>query len=228
MGMIVVGVFDSAREVQMVHEDLVRANIAAESIETHEQETDTAREAPGAEEREPGLFGWLQSIFGDEGRDHAATYSEAVRRGGYMVSVAADDTVQAQEVAAIMEQDGAIDIDARAEQWRKEGWTSYREDAPALSREELERERELRAEEKARIPVVEEELEVGKREVQGGRVRVASRVVERPVEERVNLREEHAEIERHPVDRPASEADLQAAQETIEITERAEEPVVSK
>jgi uncharacterized protein (TIGR02271 family) len=80
------------------------------------------------------------------------------------------------------------------------------------------------------IPVVEEELHVGKREVQRGGVRVHSRVEERPVEESVSLREERAVVERRPVDRPASQADLGNAfrESTLEVTERAEIPMVSK
>jgi hypothetical protein len=53
-------------------------------------------------------------------------------------------------------------------------------------------------------------------------------VQERPVEESVRLREEKVSVERRPVDRPATEADLKARQdETIEMTETAEEAVVS-
>jgi uncharacterized protein (TIGR02271 family) len=45
----------------------------------------------------------------------------------------------------------------------------------------------------------------------------------------VRLREESVHVERRPVDRPASEADLNAFEEgTIEIKTTAEEPVVSK
>ena len=80
------------------------------------------------------------------------------------------------------------------------------------------------------IPVVEEEIRVGKREVSRGGVRVVSRVTERPVEENVNLREEHVHVERHAVDRPLTAADANAAfrERTIEATETAEEAVVSK
>jgi uncharacterized protein (TIGR02271 family) len=79
------------------------------------------------------------------------------------------------------------------------------------------------------IPVVEEELQVGKREVNRGGVRVYSHMTERPVEENVQLREEHVRVQRNPVNRPASEADFQAFKEgTIEVTETAEEAVVSK
>jgi len=81
-----------------------------------------------------------------------------------------------------------------------------------------------------RIPVVEEQLEVGKRRVQRGGVRVYTRMTERPVEEQVTLREEHARVERRPVDRAATDADLNTAfkEGTIEVQETAEQAVVQK
>ncbi|MDB5759333.1 MAG: hypothetical protein JWM30_2622 [Burkholderia sp.] len=79
------------------------------------------------------------------------------------------------------------------------------------------------------IPVIEEQLEVGKREVETGAVHVTSHLVETPVTENVTLREEHANIERRPVDRPASEADLAAFKdEVIEVRQTAEKAVVGK
>jgi uncharacterized protein (TIGR02271 family) len=79
------------------------------------------------------------------------------------------------------------------------------------------------------IPVVQEELVVGKRRVERGGVRVFSHIVERPVEEQVVLRKEHATVERHPVNRPISEADLDKLQgQTLEVFEMAEEAVVGK
>lgn len=86
---------------------------------------------------------------------------------------------------------------------------------------------ELRDKE-AVIPVAEEELRVGKREVEKGGVRVTSRVTETPVEEEVRLREEHVNVERRPVDRPLSSADNAFREGSIEVTERAEEAVVAK
>jgi uncharacterized protein (TIGR02271 family) len=82
------------------------------------------------------------------------------------------------------------------------------------------------------IPVAEEELSVGKREVSGGRVRIHSRVVERPVEEQVTLRQEHVEVERRPVEgstRTGTIGGDELFQErTIEMEERSEEAVVAK
>ena len=79
------------------------------------------------------------------------------------------------------------------------------------------------------IPVVEEQITVGKRQVERGGVRVLTRVSETPVQEQVTLREEHVTVERHRVDRAVTEADTVALREgTIELTETAEEAVVSK
>ncbi|WP_461488172.1 DUF2382 domain-containing protein [Pontibacter sp. HJ8] len=79
------------------------------------------------------------------------------------------------------------------------------------------------------IPIIKENMEIGKKEVETGSVNVRTRIVERPVEERINLREEHVHVERRPVDRPVSDADINKFKEgDIEITERAEVPVVDK
>ena len=89
--------------------------------------------------------------------------------------------------------------------------------------------RRVEGDKEVTIPVVEEDITIGKREVERGHVRIFSRVTEQPVEESVRLREEKVTVERRPADRPATAADFAAAeQEAIEITETAEEPVVSK
>ena len=81
------------------------------------------------------------------------------------------------------------------------------------------------------IPIAEEELHVGKREVGHGRVRIQSRVVERPVQEQVSLREEHIEVERRPVSGTTQAGTISGdpfQERTIEVEERSEEAVVSK
>lgn len=84
------------------------------------------------------------------------------------------------------------------------------------------------ATEGAVVPVVAEELAVGKREVERGGVRIFRRTVEEPVSESVNLHEEHVVFDRRPVDRAVTDADLTNAGRTIELTETDEVPVVSK
>jgi len=80
-----------------------------------------------------------------------------------------------------------------------------------------------------KIPIIEENIEVGKRTVQTGGVRLRSRIVEKPVEEELRLRTERVYVERNPVDRPASESDFNTFREgEMEVTEHAEVPVVNK
>ena len=78
------------------------------------------------------------------------------------------------------------------------------------------------------VPVAREELEVGKREVSAGEVRVQKRVEEEQVEVPVNLKRERVRVERRSVnpDRPAMSADFR--DETIVVPLRAEEAEVSK
>jgi uncharacterized protein (TIGR02271 family) len=80
-----------------------------------------------------------------------------------------------------------------------------------------------------KIPIIEENIEVGKKTVQTGGVRLKSRIVEKPVEEDLRLRTERVYVERNPVDRPATDTDFDNFKEgETEITEHSEVPVVNK
>jgi len=191
-----------------------------------------------------GMIGALTKMGVPE--EEAHLYAEGVRRGGTLVTVAADDT-NTETVVAVLNSHGAVDIERRAAEWRQRGWTGFRHDAQPLSHDEMARERQTAASAvpglpstataatrpgaagEVRVPVTEERLEVGKRPVQTGGVRVYRRVEEHPVREQVSLREEQVTVDRRPVDRPISPADQGAFQErTFEVRETAEEPVVSK
>jgi uncharacterized protein (TIGR02271 family) len=77
---------------------------------------------------------------------------------------------------------------------------------------------------------VREELEVGKRKVATGGVRVTSSVSEVPVEETVTLREEKVEAERRNVDRELSPEEAEAAFQggTVEALGTREQAEVTK
>jgi Domain of unknown function (DUF2382) len=98
-----------------------------------------------------------------------------------------------------------VNIDERAETWRKEGWTGtagVTDRSSAMARDRpLDAARSSSNEGEQVVPVTEEPLRVGKRQVSHGRVRIRTYVVETPVQENVNLREEHVQVERRPVDR---------------------------
>jgi len=138
--------------------------------------------------------------------DEAKQYVEGVNAGKTLVYVSADDN-KAKRAVAIMERYSAAQS---ATAGRSEHGRTGKEGEVAL-------------------PVMEEQLQVGKREVERGGVRVHSRVTEKPVEETVTLREETVHVERRPADRAVSEADMAAMRGgTIEMTETSEEAVVSK
>lgn len=85
------------------------------------------------------------------------------------------------------------------------------------------------ADEERRIPILREELRVGKREVERGGVQVSVHVKETPVSEKINLREEHIEVERHLMDRaPRSTETFFRDGEQFQFDEYAEEPYVTK
>jgi hypothetical protein len=67
-----------------------------------------------------GLIGGLTRLGVSEEQAHY--YAEGVRRGGILVTVAADDEREADKAVAIFETHGAVDIDERATEWKKQGW----------------------------------------------------------------------------------------------------------
>ena len=179
-------------------------------------------------------------------RTDAHAYAEGVRRGGSLVAVECDED-EVDRVVGILDGEGILDLDEQQTAWRSEGWPGYDVSASGSTAglgsataavasdlagtSETSRARNARTDVTGRdevIPIAEEELHVGKREVGHGRVRIQSRVVERPVQEQVNLREERVHVERRPADRPLSEGDAAFRERTIEAEERREEAVVSK
>jgi uncharacterized protein (TIGR02271 family) len=177
--------------------------------------------------------------------EDAEYYAEGVRRGGTLVTVSADDAM-AGTAHDIMMRHNAVDIDDRASQWRSSGWTGFDSSTTATAADNVaDASMHSRAATNRRvdntvadasitdaervIPVVEEDIDIDKRRVEKGGVRVSTHVEERPVEEQVRLREERVNVERRPVDRPVTDADAAAFREqTIEVRETAEEPVVRK
>jgi uncharacterized protein (TIGR02271 family) len=79
------------------------------------------------------------------------------------------------------------------------------------------------------VPLSEEQLEIGKRTVDRGTTRVRRYVVEKPVEETVNLQTERVTVERRqPLDNAGTPGTGAFEERVVEVRETAEEPVVSK
>jgi uncharacterized protein (TIGR02271 family) len=224
MAKIVVGLFEDPRQARQAVVELTDSGISHEDISITSVDggdrnagyapadltTDT-HEDEGIGEKIKNFF---SSLFGSDD-DDARYYSDAVSRGGTVVTVDTNNNDMAQRAAAIMDRYGA-DVDERG--MRSEGQartdTRDRHDADVGT---------------AKIPVIEESMDVGKRQVERGGVRVRTRVIERPVEQDVRLREERVHVERYPVNRPVTADDIRAFREgTVELRETVEEPVVRK
>ena len=106
--------------------------------------------------------------------------------------------------------------------------TAQSSTAPVMGKNVKTRGANVRDQDEAVLPVVEENIDIGKRQIETGGVRVHTKIEERPVEEQVNLREERVNVERRPVDRPVSDANAAFQERSFEVTEMAEEPVVRK
>lgn len=216
------GVFDDMSAANAACRQLESAGIDKQSIRVSSSEQASTLRSDAAEQESGGIRGFFRSLFGMDDDETSGHYSEAVRRGAAVVTVTLGDDSRIDVATDVLQSAGAIDIDERVEQWRQQGYTGYDEQARPYTPEQS-------AQERQKLQVVQEDLKVGKRTVGRGAVRVHRRVSETPVEESVTLRDEHAVVERTPVDRPATGAELSGMRdEDITIRETAEEPVVSK
>ena len=222
----VIAIFPNNESAQHATQELVRNGLNRDQIEitTADAAQDAASGNTGLSGRTQdtsggGISGFFHRLFGgDASEEDRRYYSHATRPGRCALIVHASDDV-VDNVASVLNDNGAIDVDTEADTRSTSDVTS-RSDTRAGAR---------RTGDESAIPVVNEELRVGKRTVQRGGVRVYSHVTERPAEESVSLREEHVRVERRPANRPATEADIAAANRgAIEINETVEEPVVEK
>jgi len=167
--------------------------------------------------------------------EDASLYAEGIKRGGALVTIDVDSEEYAGRAESILNRYNPVNINERgqidaisptaADMTRQ----STANTQPIQNTVNSAEPRTINAGDQQRLQVVEENVQVGKREVQDGTVRVHTRVTERPVEEKVQLHDEKVVVDRRPVDRAATAADLNTFEEaTIEMTERHEEPVVSK
>jgi uncharacterized protein (TIGR02271 family) len=195
-----------------------------------------------------GVAGGLIGALVDMGipEEEAGYYAEGVRRGGALLTVETEEQAVSR-VRDIMNRYHPVDVQQRAQAWRQSGWQGYDAKAKPYTAAQIQQERQqyqqhgqqpqqskqkskqTRRQDEVRMPVVEEELAVGKREVEAGGVRVHRRVTERPVEEDVTLRKERVNVERRPVDRPATPGMMDTFQEgDVEVRATSEEAVVQK
>lgn len=173
-----------------------------------------------------GIVGALNGLGIPESEAHL--YAEGVRRGSTIVGVTVPDKM-VDKATTVLDRFDPIDIDERAATWRKDGWERFDEKAKPMSVVDIDKMRTARtANTDKAIPVVQEEMVVGKKDVARGKVRVRSFMVSEPVKESVTLREEHVNVERRPVDREVTTGDAAFKEQSFTLEEHAEQAVVGK
>ena len=249
MNATLVGLFDTQADATAAHGKLMAAGFAASALSlTGGGNASTATSSGGSSsamttsghQASGGIAKFFENLFGADDVDetdrvgHTSTYTEAFNRGSFALTVKTNSESEVDKAESILNAAGAIDVDERADEWRRDGWAGGAAGSVgALSAgstgNAYASTSSLEAGGTQKLQEVQEELKVGKRAIARGGVRVFTRLTEVPVEESVMLREEHADIKRTSVDRVAGEADLAAFKEgSIEVREMAEEAVVSK
>jgi len=207
----VVAVYDTEASAIAAMKSLESAGYLTEEISVIRNEG----EAEKAGLYEPGIW---QRLFGRDLEHHeAAVLGRSLKEGSVIVSVRVPET-EASKVLSLLDTHKPVDIVDRAKAYDFRGATAGLATTAATSKlpdEEL-------------LRVAEEQINVGKRIVEAGHTRVRRFVVDKPVEAKITLHEEHAEVIRRAISDPAYLKDIDWSEKTIDITETAEEPVVNK
>jgi uncharacterized protein (TIGR02271 family) len=218
----IVAVYDTAEHAALAVRDLEAAGIPSSAISQHAAGgvmTGSTATTTAAPHREQGF--WASLFGGEPEYEHDTTvYNRSLESGSTVVSVKASELHVAQAME-ILERHNPVDIDERA--------TSYGvSQAAATGASGVTGHTAGRAGENETIPLAEETLAVGKRAINRGTTRIRRYVVETPVEEQVALRDETVSVERRPVAAGRTVTDADFTDKVIEVTETAEEAVVSK
>ncbi len=226
----IVAVYDTPAHAELAVQDLLQAGIPASAVHRHAQEGSYAGNATAPAARSTEGTGFWSSLFGGEPDHDTTVYDRSVSTGSTAVTVKVEDA-HVEKVTQILEQHSPIDIDERAGSYgltQTEMTTTTRTPLVGAAPVAGVTSAKTAATDGGTIQLSEETLAVGKRVINRGTTRIRRFVVETPVEEQVSLRDEHVSIERHPVTdgRPVADADW--TDKTIEMTESAEEAVVSK
>ncbi|WP_010219387.1 DUF2382 domain-containing protein [Sphingomonas sp. PAMC 26621] len=234
MSSTITALFDNRADAEAAKERLKAARVDVDHIHIHDK-TSAGYNATGySTHQDRGMWDSIKHAFLPDEDRH--TYEEGVRRGGVLLTADVEDA-HVDEAVKVLEDANSVDIDDRSSEWRSSGWDHPAAGAGAAglgalggtTAHDTNRTHDLDGEREEVVPIVEEQLVVGKRDVDRGGVRVRSYVTETPVHEQIRLRNEQVHVERRAVDKPLSAAEGDAFRErTIDMTATGEEAVVGK
>ena len=237
--------FDTRAAAEKAKVDVITAGVPANMVSIIEGNERAVQTTTAGGAKDVGFWDSVKNLFAPEEDKHV--YAEGLHRGGFLLTAHTSGS-HYDRVLDILDHEGAVDMDEREASWKSEGWSGYHNSkmpvdtaAAASSAATTSRvphatadagtpvaERNLAAVGGDTIQLAEEALRVGKRDVNHGRVRLRSYVVEKPVHESINLHSERVDIARRPVDRALSAGENLFQDRTISAEEHSEEVVVSK
>ena len=198
MPQILLAAFDRYAQAEQVKTELLSKGITSDAIQIsasfNPDTVDSSRvEVIGEEPNDDAtvaekLGSFFHKVFGNDSSQHAGRYPEAARRGSTIVTVTLDTDDEVAMVEALMERNGAIDIDERSASWGEEEATPVTAstetlttgypDATSLSVDERELDGTAsgdRGAAEGSIPGRAENDKAGRRDSTAGRVRIVPR-----------------------------------------------------
>lgn len=232
MSSTITALFDSREDAEAAKSRLENAQVDVDHVHIHDKSSTGYKEQGYSDHQDRGFWESVKNAFVPDEDRH--TYEEGVRRGGALLTADVDDD-RVDEAVKVLEDANSVDIDDRSRQWRQSGWDYSEAKTPnqgtgafAFGQDDTAEPATAGAQEEV-VPIVEEQLVVGKRDINRGGVRVRSYNTETPVHEQVRLRDERVNVERRRVDQPLSSIDDDAFRErTIGMTATGEEAVIGK
>jgi uncharacterized protein (TIGR02271 family) len=216
----IVTLYDTAEHAERARRGLEAAGFPPSDIS---MVTNKTLAAAGQSLLEPGLW---HRLFGRDIEQHEATvYGRAVESGGVVLTMRVRESEVARAMG-ILNAHNVVDVHDRAVQ---QGLTSATSSPKVAAAPQPRPETEAAGVGRDEVlRLAEEQINVGKRLIQEGTTRIRRFVIEKPVEAQVTLHEEHAKVVRRAVADPDFVKDIDWTDKTIEVTESAEEAVISK
>lgn len=196
---VVIGLFDKKAEAMRAYDALVSRGFRSADLDILTSDD---------QDDKPKLAALGKSVREPD----VHVYLEGVRQGGTLITVNASEDKVAK-AAEVMSGYEMVNIDARLKDLRRTKSNLQLTD-PKADQHVFE--------------VVEEVMDVGKKQIERGRMRVYSTVSEREVAQQVGLRDETIRVQRRPVSRSVADERELFKERSVEMTEVDEEAVVTK
>src|SRR5215471_4308368 len=212
----VVSVYDTADKAKSALNVLKSSGIDTSDVSILDRNT----LGTGIDHQHVGLW---RRLFGENVWEHeAAVYGDTLRRGGAVLAVRGPKE-RVAKIMSILDAHDPVDVHEHA---AKIG-ADVRIEAKALVTAPGAAARPGAGKEEV-LRLAEEQMNVGKRIFETGTTRIRRFVTERPVEQQVNLHEEHAKVVRKAITDPNYIADIDWSDKEYSVTETAERPFVNK